>query len=69
MANRKQTYALINADTKKIIKHNGKLQYFRLKQTAFLERNRLQTELGIKIETKRLKPSLPGQEPKKNEKI
>lgn len=75
MVNEKQTYALINADTKKIIKHNGNLQYFRLKQTAHLERNKLQTELGIKIGITQRKPSIQGQgRPKKvikkeNEKI
>jgi len=70
MVNEKQTYALINADTKKIIKHNGRLQYFRLKQTAFLERKILQTELGIKIELTQRKPSIQGrQRTKKNEKI
>jgi len=59
--NKKQTYALINKETKKIIKHNGKLQYYRLKQTAHLERNLLQTELGIKIGITQTKPTLQGQ--------
>lgn len=53
--NKKQTYALTNAETGKIIRYNGKIQYYRLKQTAFHKRNILQTELGIKIEIKKIK--------------
>lgn len=51
--NKKQTYALINKDTGKIIKYCGKLQYFRVKQFAKIERDRLQRELGIKIELRK----------------
>lgn len=41
--------------TDKIIKYLGELQYFRLKQTAVIERNLLQNKLGIKIEIRKLK--------------
>ena len=69
MVNEKQTYALTNRETGKIIKYNGKLQYYRLKQTAHLERNLLQTELGIKIEITQTKPTLKGQGRPKKEKL
>lgn len=66
--NRKQSYVLINEETKKVIKHLRKLQYFRLKQSARIEKNRLQKELGIKIEIKKIKITSPsGGRPKKDE--
>ncbi|KKK78898.1 hypothetical protein LCGC14_2838920 [marine sediment metagenome] len=63
--NERQSYALINAETRKIIKFGGKLQYYRLKQTARIERSKLQEELGIKIEIKKIKITSPaGGKPK-----
>lgn len=48
--NKRKTYVLINERTKKIVKHLDRLQYFRTKQLAGYEKDRLQRKLGIKIE-------------------
>lgn len=68
--NKKQSYALVDAETGKIIKYNGKLQYFRLKQSALPEKKKLQAELRKKIEIKKLNLSdIALGRPVKNEKV
>lgn len=52
--NKKNSYALIDTETGKVIKYREEPQYFRLKQVAVIEKIRLQTELRIKIEIKKL---------------
>jgi len=69
MVNKKQSYALVNEETGKVIKYNGKLQYYRVKQLATMKGKKLQTELGIKVGIKKLKfTTMGGRIPKKQEK-
>ncbi len=51
--NKRKTYAIINSETKKIIKYAGKLLYFRTYTLVKQERKKLQNELGIKLEIKK----------------
>ncbi len=51
--NKRKTYAIINAKTKKILKYEGKSQYFRTYTLALIERRRLQNELKTKLEVKK----------------
>ncbi len=53
--NGRKTYAIINSETKKILKYNGKLEYCRTMTFANVRRIKLQNELGIKLELKKLK--------------
>ncbi len=48
--NKQKTYAITNSETKKIVKYEGKLQYFRTYTFAIKEKKRLQKDLGIKLE-------------------
>ena len=48
--NKRKTYAIINSETKKIIKYAGKLLYFRTYTFARKEKEKLQNELGINLE-------------------
>ena len=52
--NKRKSYSLVDSETGKVIKHRGKLQYFRLWQTALQERIKLQAKLGKRIEIKEL---------------
>ncbi len=65
MVNERQTYALIDKETKKVIKYHGRLQYYRLRQRARIEKARIQNDWGIKIEITNNKPTQVG--PLKNE--
>lgn len=51
--NKRKTYALINAQTKKIIKYEGKLQYFRTVTAALRKLPKLKKELKIEIKIKK----------------
>lgn len=53
--NKRKTYAIVNAETKKIVRCGGKLQYFRIYTFVIRERKRLQKNLGIKLEVVKLK--------------
>ncbi len=53
--NQRQTYAIINSNTKKILKYMGRLEYYRTYTCAIINKIRLQVELGIKLEVKKLK--------------
>ena len=48
--NKNATYAIINSETKKIIKYMGRLEYYRTLTRAEYNKNKLQTELKIKLE-------------------
>jgi len=50
MINKPKTYAIVNPKTKKIIKHFGRLQYFRLKAMAGIKKMELEHELETKLE-------------------
>lgn len=45
----KRRYKIINVATGKIVKHIGKLQYFRTKAFAKMEKMKLEKELVIKL--------------------
>ncbi len=49
--NKRKTYAIVNSETKKIIKYAGKLLYFRTYAFAIREKEKLERELeiGLKI--------------------
>ena len=53
--NKRKTYALVNSETKKIIKYLDIPQYFRTKQLARIEKSRLQNLFKIEIEISRVK--------------
>lgn len=50
IANKKNTYKIINSETKKILKYAGRLQYFRTKSTALYEKIKLERDLKLKLE-------------------
>lgn len=50
MVNEKKTYALVNKNTGKVVKYLGKLQYFRLKQRARIEKEKIETDTKQKID-------------------
>lgn len=60
MVNEKETYFLRDKKTKKIVEYFGKLQYYRLKQRAIIEKEKVQNDLGIEIEVIRNKPTRGG---------
>ena len=53
--NGRKTYAIINSETKKILKYNGKLEYYRTVTLAGIRKLGLQRELGIDLEVVKLK--------------
>ena len=52
--NQRKTYAIINSETQKILKYDGKLEYYRTKVLAEYRTKMLQSELGINLEVKKL---------------
>ena len=48
--NNRRKYAIVNTETGKVVKHIGRLQYFRTKSFAKIEKRRLEKELPIKLE-------------------
>ena len=48
--NGKRRYKIINIETRKVVKNVGRLQYFRTKSFAKMEKRRLEKELPIKLE-------------------
>ena len=56
--NKRQSYALVDTGTGKIIKYGEKLQYFRTKAVALSEKKRLQNELRKDIEIKKMNQNI-----------
>ncbi len=52
--NKKQTYAIVNSETKKILKNMGRLEYYRTVTLAGIRQKELEHELGIKLEVVKL---------------
>jgi len=47
--NKKRKYKIVNVETGKILKYGGRLQYFRTKSFAKMEKIKLEKELPIKL--------------------